>query len=87
MSRRAYVGVHPSQFKERLRRTTNPARRAELNDRYQKARAVSRGRIGATPRTAHACWRSRPRPRVTKLPQAYHGPSEKAKQRRRQQQS
>lgn len=83
MSRRAYVGVHPSQFKELLRRTTDPARRALLNDRYQKSRAESRGRTGATPRPAHACWRSWPRPRVTRLPQPYRGPSEKARARQR----
>lgn len=89
MSKPAYVGIHPSRFKELLRHVADPKRRAQLNDRYQQGRAQLRRRraspAGVVP---HANWRLRARPRVTRLPAAYRGSSVKAvgRQRARQRQ-
>ena len=69
-----------------LRKSRDPRQRALLNDRYQRQRAGGRRatrRDRQTTLVPHACWRQRPRPRVTRLPERWSARSEKAQARHR----
>jgi hypothetical protein len=66
-----------------LRKTVDAERRSVRNDQRQRVRAQDRSRPPhGTTAVPHACWRERPRPRVTRLPAGWRSESEKARARR-----
>ena len=67
-----------SQVLVLLQKTRDPKRRAHLNDLWQRLRSRGESR----PISPSACWRQRPRPRVTTLPTHWSNESEKARARR-----